>query len=137
MAESVLFPHIRRAIFDFIEDQEGNVPRNKILTVGSMMLILGMFILRIRHILPTHRIPLTTTAMLPITTVIPPMLPTAIAILHTAVQPQQGVHQVHLEARLEMQDYCLEEQLLLHMGFIRRVPKRKSKKEDRILLARD
>lgn len=104
-------------------------------------------ILRIHHILPTHRIPLTTTAivlttrtataMLPITTVIPPMLPTAIAILHTAVQPQQGVHQVHLEARLEMQDYCLEEQLLLHMGFIRRVPKRKSKTEDRILLARD
>ena len=102
-----------------------------------------LHILRIHRTNPTATI-VTTAPIIPTATAIPliatvilPMLPIAIVILRTAVQPQQGVHQVHLEARLEMQDYCLEEQLLLHMGFIRRVPKRKSKTEDRILLARD
>ena len=39
MSDSI-FPHIKKAVEDFMYDQEGNIPRNKILTIGSMMLIL-------------------------------------------------------------------------------------------------
>lgn len=35
-----LFPKVQRSITDFLLDQEGNIPRNKILTVGSMMVLL-------------------------------------------------------------------------------------------------
>lgn len=35
-----LFPKIQRNITSFLLDQEGNIPRNKILTVGSMMILL-------------------------------------------------------------------------------------------------
>lgn len=38
MADS-LFPHIKKAVEDFMYDQEGNIPRNKVLTVGSMLLL--------------------------------------------------------------------------------------------------
>ena len=41
MADSI-FPHIHKAVSDFMYDQEGNIPRNKILTVGAMMLLLSI-----------------------------------------------------------------------------------------------
>lgn len=42
--DNSIFPHIRKAVEDFMYDQEGNIPRNKILTVGSMLLILGILL---------------------------------------------------------------------------------------------
>ena len=43
MADSI-FPHIKKAVEDFMYDQEGNIPRNKVLTVGSMLLVLGILL---------------------------------------------------------------------------------------------
>lgn len=43
MAGSI-FPHIKKAVEDFMYDQEGNIPRNKVLTIGSMVLILGILL---------------------------------------------------------------------------------------------
>lgn len=37
-----LFPRIQRDISNFLMDQEGNIPRNKILAVGSMMILLSV-----------------------------------------------------------------------------------------------
>lgn len=39
-----LFPKIQRGISNFLFDQEGNIPRNKILTVGSMMVLLSVLL---------------------------------------------------------------------------------------------
>ena len=36
------FPHIAESIDQFLNDEEGSIPRNKILTVGSMIIILGV-----------------------------------------------------------------------------------------------
>lgn len=43
MAESI-FPHIKKAVTDFVYDQEGNIPRSKVLTIGSMLLVLGILL---------------------------------------------------------------------------------------------
>lgn len=43
MADSI-FPHIKKAVEDFMFDQEGNIPRNKVLSIGSMLLILGLLL---------------------------------------------------------------------------------------------
>ena len=43
MSDSI-FPHIKKSIEDFVSDQEGNIPRNKVLTIGSMMLILSVLL---------------------------------------------------------------------------------------------
>ena len=37
-----LFPKVKNSIDNFLFDQEGNIPRNKILAVGSMMILLGI-----------------------------------------------------------------------------------------------
>lgn len=39
-----IFPHIKKSIENFVSDQEGNIPRNKVLTIGSMMLILSVLL---------------------------------------------------------------------------------------------
>lgn len=39
-----LFPKIQRDISNFLLDQEGNIPRSKILTVGSMMILLSVLL---------------------------------------------------------------------------------------------
>lgn len=36
------FPKVKRSIENFLYDEEGNIPRSKILTVGTMMMLLGM-----------------------------------------------------------------------------------------------
>lgn len=41
MAE-IKFPHIEKSIEDFLYSEEGNIPISKVLTIGSMMLILGI-----------------------------------------------------------------------------------------------
>ena len=38
------FPHITESIDQFLNDEEGSIPRNKILTIGSMMIILGVLL---------------------------------------------------------------------------------------------
>lgn len=38
----IIFPHIQKSIDDFLYDEEGNIPINKVLTIGSMLLILGL-----------------------------------------------------------------------------------------------
>lgn len=40
--ENAIFPHVKRAISDFLNDEEGNIPRNKVLTIGPMLIILGI-----------------------------------------------------------------------------------------------
>lgn len=40
--DNAIFPHIKKSVETFLHDQEGNIPRNKVLTVGSMLLILGI-----------------------------------------------------------------------------------------------
>lgn len=39
-----LVPKIKRSIEEFLYEEEGNITRNKILTVGSMMLIMGVLL---------------------------------------------------------------------------------------------
>ena len=39
-----LVPKIKKSIEDFLYEEEGNITRNKILTVGSMMLIMGVLL---------------------------------------------------------------------------------------------
>ena len=41
MAE-LSFPHVEQKIEDFLYDEEGNIPVGKVLTIGSMILILGL-----------------------------------------------------------------------------------------------
>ena len=36
------FPQITRAIENYISDEEGNITRNKIISVGALAIILGM-----------------------------------------------------------------------------------------------
>lgn len=36
-----LFPHIQKSVDAFLYDEEGNIPVNKVLTIGSMLLVLG------------------------------------------------------------------------------------------------
>ncbi|WP_320932325.1 His-Xaa-Ser repeat protein HxsA3, partial [Hungatella effluvii] len=36
------FPHIQDSITNFLYDEEGNIPRNKVLTIGAMMIVLGI-----------------------------------------------------------------------------------------------
>ena len=43
MAESI-FPHIKKSIEDFMYDEEGNIPRSKVLSIGSMLLVLGLLL---------------------------------------------------------------------------------------------
>ena len=37
-----IFPHIKKSIEDFVSEQDGNIPRNKVLTIGTMLMILGI-----------------------------------------------------------------------------------------------
>lgn len=39
-----IFPHLEHSINDFLYDEEGNIPRNKVLAVGSMLIILGILL---------------------------------------------------------------------------------------------
>ena len=41
MAEN-RFPRIKKEIMNFIDDEEGNITRSKMLTVGSMIILLGI-----------------------------------------------------------------------------------------------
>lgn len=41
MTDSV-FPHLTKSISDFVYDEEGNIPRNRVLTVGAMLLLLSL-----------------------------------------------------------------------------------------------
>lgn len=43
--EKSLFPHIQHAIKDFMFEEEANVPRNKVLTIGAMMLVLSYLLI--------------------------------------------------------------------------------------------
>lgn len=38
------FPHIQESIENFLYDEEGNIPRNKVVMLGSMMLIMSMML---------------------------------------------------------------------------------------------
>ena len=40
--EEFKFPHITESIDQFLNDEEGSIPRNKILMIGSMLIILGV-----------------------------------------------------------------------------------------------
>ena len=37
-----LFPQVKKGIDAFLQDEEGNIPRSKILTVGSLMMLMGI-----------------------------------------------------------------------------------------------
>lgn len=39
-----LFPHVKDSIDRFMYDEEGNIPRSKILTIGSMMLLFTLLL---------------------------------------------------------------------------------------------
>lgn len=36
------FPHVQKSVDDFLSDEEGNIPMGKVLTIGSMIMILGI-----------------------------------------------------------------------------------------------
>lgn len=36
------FPHVQKTVDDFLSDEEGNIPMSKVLTIGSMIMILGI-----------------------------------------------------------------------------------------------
>ena len=37
-----IFPQVKRSIQDFLYEEEGNIPRNKMLTVGTMVLLMSI-----------------------------------------------------------------------------------------------
>ena len=39
-----LFPHVKHSLEDFMFDEEGNIPRSKILAIGSMMIVLSLML---------------------------------------------------------------------------------------------
>ena len=39
-----LFPHVKHSVEDFMFDEEGNIPRSKILAIGSMMIVLSLML---------------------------------------------------------------------------------------------
>ena len=43
MKEKILFPKVQKRIADFIYEEEGTIPRSKIITVGTMVLLLSLF----------------------------------------------------------------------------------------------
>ena len=51
--EKSLFPHIQHAIKDFMFEEEANIPRNKVLTIGAMMLVLNFLL--IEHGFAKHK----------------------------------------------------------------------------------
>ena len=46
------FPKLEKSIEDFLLDEEGNIPRSKILAVGSMMMVLS--VLFTQNVYATH-----------------------------------------------------------------------------------
>lgn len=40
--ENDMFPRVKKEIINFINDEEGNITRNKILAVGSMVILLSI-----------------------------------------------------------------------------------------------
>lgn len=38
------FPHVQKSIDDFLYDEEGNIPMTKVLTIGSVVMILGLLL---------------------------------------------------------------------------------------------
>lgn len=48
-----LFPQVKKGIDAFLQDEEGNIPRSKILTVGSLMMLMG--IIYGQNIYATHQ----------------------------------------------------------------------------------
>ena len=62
--EEHLFPEIKKSIEDFIYEEEGNITRNKVIAMGTMMLILSLMMYDevlqlIDHIVLTVHMPLT------------------------------------------------------------------------------
>ena len=39
-----IFPHLKRSVGDFLFDEEGNIPRSKILAIGSMMIVMSLML---------------------------------------------------------------------------------------------
>ena len=39
-----VFPHVKQSVENFLFDEEGNIPRSKILTIGSMIIVLSMLL---------------------------------------------------------------------------------------------
>ena len=37
-----IFPQVKRGIQDFLYEEEGNIPRNKMLTLGTMVLLMSI-----------------------------------------------------------------------------------------------
>ncbi len=52
MSDSI-FPHINESIENFLFDEEGNIPRSKIIAIGSMLVVMG--ILMTEDIYAAHR----------------------------------------------------------------------------------
>lgn len=52
MSDSI-FPHISEGIENFLFDEEGNIPRSKIIAIGSMLVVMG--ILMTEDIYAAHR----------------------------------------------------------------------------------
>ena len=40
--EESLFPKIKKSVTDLIHDEEGNIPRSKLVMIGSTIMLMGM-----------------------------------------------------------------------------------------------
>ena len=40
--EENLFPKIKKSVTDLIHDEEGNIPRSKLVMIGSTIMLMGM-----------------------------------------------------------------------------------------------
>ena len=38
------FPHIKKSVDDFLYDEEGNIPINSVMTIGTVLLVLGFLL---------------------------------------------------------------------------------------------
>ena len=45
MDSSSIFPHVHQSIKDFMFEEEANIPRSKVLTIGAMMLVLSFYMI--------------------------------------------------------------------------------------------
>ena len=41
---SFKFPHIKKSVDDFLYDEEGNIPINSVMTIGTVLLVLGFLL---------------------------------------------------------------------------------------------
>ena len=49
-----LFPTIQKSLESLIEDEEGNIPAGKLLTIGTLIVLLSSVLITVQLVIPAH-----------------------------------------------------------------------------------